>query len=111
MLWLITTNSNPRVLKIEKCKIIKMKMKRKNKIKWSPLFHILIVYEISANKTVIVTDNLISQLFVVAFVYPVYVQIAQYRAICTYTGYTKATTNNWDIKLSVTITVLLADIS
>jgi len=33
------------------------------------------------------------------------------RAICTYVGCTKATTNNWDIKLSVTIKVSLAIIS
>jgi len=33
------------------------------------------------------------------------------RAICTYMGYTKATTNNWDIKLSVTVKALLTDIS
>ena len=34
------------------------------------------VHEISANKTFIVTDSLISQLFVVAFIHPTYVQIA-----------------------------------
>ena len=33
------------------------------------------------------------------------------RAICTYTGYTKATTNDWDIRPSVTIKVLSANIS
>jgi len=33
------------------------------------------------------------------------------RAICTYVRCTKATTNNWDIRPSVTIKVLLADIS
>jgi len=33
------------------------------------------------------------------------------RAICTYIGYTKATTNNWDIRPSVTIKALLTDIS
>jgi len=33
------------------------------------------------------------------------------RAICTYMGCTKATTNNWDIKLSVTVKALLTDIS
>ena len=33
------------------------------------------------------------------------------RAICTYAGCTKATTNNWDIKPSVTVKVLSADIS
>ena len=32
-------------------------------------------------------------------------------AICTYMGCTKATTNNWDIRLSVTVKVLLANIS
>ena len=32
------------------------------------------------------------------------------RAICTYVGCIKVTTNNWDIKLSVTVKVLLADI-
>ena len=31
--WQITSNPNSRVLKIEKCKIIKIKMKNKNKIK------------------------------------------------------------------------------
>jgi len=35
----------------------------------------LAVYEILANKTFTVTDGLISQLFVVAFVHPIYVQI------------------------------------
>ena len=34
------------------------------------------IYEISANKTFTVTDGLISQLFVVAFVHPIYVWIA-----------------------------------
>ena len=34
------------------------------------------VHEISSNKTFIVTDSLISQLFVVAFIHPTYVQIA-----------------------------------
>ena len=34
------------------------------------------IYEILVNKAFTVTDNLISQLFVVTFVYPVYVQIA-----------------------------------
>ena len=33
------------------------------------------------------------------------------RAICTYTGFIKATTNNWDIRPSVTVKVLLPDIS
>ena len=33
------------------------------------------------------------------------------RAICTYVGCTKATTNNWNIKLSITVKVLSADIS
>jgi len=36
----------------------------------------LAVYEISANKAFTVTDDLISQLFVVTFVHPTYVQIA-----------------------------------
>ena len=36
----------------------------------------LAVYEILANKAFIVTNDLISQLFVVAFVYLAYVQIA-----------------------------------
>ena len=36
----------------------------------------LIVYEILANKDFTVTDDLTSQLFVIAFVYPIYVQIA-----------------------------------
>ena len=36
----------------------------------------LAVHEILANKAFTVTDGLISQLFVVAFVYPIYVQIA-----------------------------------
>ena len=35
-----------------------------------------VVHEILSNETFIVTDGLISQLFVVAFVYPIYVQIA-----------------------------------
>ena len=34
----------------------------------------------------------------------------QMRAICTYVGCTKATTNNWDIKLSVTVKALFANI-
>ena len=34
------------------------------------------VHEILANEAFIVADGLISQLFVVAFVYPTYVQIA-----------------------------------
>ena len=39
-MWLITSNPNLWVLKIEKCKIIekKMKMKMKNRINWSLLF-------------------------------------------------------------------------
>ena len=36
----------------------------------------LAIYEILANKAFIVTDDLISQLFIVTFVYPIYVQIA-----------------------------------
>ena len=36
----------------------------------------LAVYEILVKETFIVTDGLISQLFVVAFVHPAYVQIA-----------------------------------
>jgi len=35
-----------------------------------------VVHEILANKTFTVTDGLISQLFVIAFVPPTYVQIA-----------------------------------
>ena len=35
----------------------------------------------------------------------------QMKAICTYVECIKATTNNWDIKLLVTIKGLLADIS
>jgi len=35
-----------------------------------------VVHEILANKDFTVTDDLISQLFVVAFVHPIYVQIA-----------------------------------
>ena len=33
------------------------------------------------------------------------------RAIYIYVGYIKVTTNNWDIRLLVTVKVLLADIS
>ena len=33
------------------------------------------------------------------------------RAICTYVGCTKATTNDWDIRLSVTVKSLFANIS
>ena len=33
------------------------------------------------------------------------------RAICTYVECTKVTTNNWDIRPSVTVKVLLVDIS
>ena len=36
----------------------------------------LVIHETLANKDSTVTDDLISQLFVVAFVYPIYVQIA-----------------------------------
>ena len=36
----------------------------------------LVIYEILANKDFIVTDDLISWLFVVAFIHPAYVQIA-----------------------------------
>jgi len=36
----------------------------------------LAIYKILANKAFTVTDDLISWLFVVAFVYPIYVQIA-----------------------------------
>ena len=36
----------------------------------------LAIHKILANKTFTVTDGLISQLFVVAFVHPAYVQIA-----------------------------------
>ena len=36
----------------------------------------LAIHEILANKAFIVTDGLISQLFVVAFIHPIYVQIA-----------------------------------
>jgi len=35
-----------------------------------------VVHEILSDETFIFTDGLISQLFVVAFVYPTYVQIA-----------------------------------
>jgi len=35
----------------------------------------------------------------------------QMRAICTYIGCTKATTNDWDIRLSVAIKALSANIS
>jgi len=34
----------------------------------------------------------------------------QMRAICTYVGYTKATINNWNIRLSVTVKALFANI-
>jgi len=33
------------------------------------------------------------------------------RAVCTYMGCIKATTNNWDIRPSVTVKSLFADIS
>ena len=33
------------------------------------------------------------------------------RAICTYMGYTKATTNDWDIRPSVAVKALSANIS
>ena len=33
------------------------------------------------------------------------------RAICTYVGYTKVTTNNWDIRPSVAVKALSANIS
>jgi len=33
------------------------------------------------------------------------------RAICKYTGYTKATTKDWDIRLSVAVKALSANIS
>ena len=33
------------------------------------------------------------------------------RAICTYVGYTKATTNDWDIRQSVAVKALSANIS
>ena len=36
----------------------------------------LVIHEILANKDSTVIDDLISQLFVIAFVYPTYVQIA-----------------------------------
>ena len=36
----------------------------------------LVIYEILANKDFTVTDDLISQFFVVAFVHPTYMQIA-----------------------------------
>ena len=36
---------------------------------------------------------------------------AQIRAICTYMGCTKAITKNWDIRPSVTVKALLANIS
>jgi len=36
----------------------------------------LAIYEIIVNKTFIVTDGLISWLFIVIFVYPIYMQIA-----------------------------------
>ena len=35
----------------------------------------------------------------------------QMRAICTYAGCTKATTNDWDIRLSVAVKSLFANIS
>jgi len=40
-----------------------------------------------------------------------YAEKPQMRAIHTYVGYTKVTTNNWDIRLSVTVKYLFADIS
>jgi len=42
----------------------------------------LAVHKIIANKTFIVTDGLISWLFVIAFVYLTYVQIAVIRREC-----------------------------
>jgi len=36
----------------------------------------LVIYEILANKDFTVTDDLVPQLFVLAFVYPAYMQIA-----------------------------------
>ena len=36
---------------------------------------------------------------------------SQMRAICTYVGCTKATTNNWDIRLSVAVKASSANIS
>ena len=36
--------------------------------------------------------------------------IPQMKAICTYIGYTKATTNNWDIRPSVTVKALFVNI-
>ena len=36
----------------------------------------LAIHDILTNRDFTVTDNLISQLFVIAFVYPMYVQIA-----------------------------------
>jgi len=35
----------------------------------------------------------------------------QMRAICTYAGYTKVTTNDWDIRPSVAVKALFANIS
>ena len=35
----------------------------------------------------------------------------QMKAICTYVGYTKATTNDWDIRPSVAVKALSANIS
>jgi len=44
----------------------------------------LAIYEILANEDFTVTDSLISQLFVVDFVHPIYVWIAlfQYNLVC-----------------------------
>ena len=39
--WQITSNPNPRVLKIEKWKMIEMKMKNESKTNWSLLFYFL----------------------------------------------------------------------
>ena len=40
-----------------------------------------------------------------------YARKPQMRAICTYAGYTKATTNDWDIRPLVAVKALSANIS
>jgi len=40
-----------------------------------------------------------------------YIGKPEMRAICAYTTHIKAISNNWDIRLSVTVKVLLANIS
>ena len=59
-----------------------------------------VIHEILKNKDFIVTDNLISQLFIITFVYPIYVQIALIRSFTVQLSLWKSVHWLWRYKLN-----------